>query len=88
METKFYWKDLYESMKRELSLEDILEIKKAIIAYDMQIENNTDYKLTDEVMDKIIYDGYLYNNNVDIFINDGIANWVDNYAYFEESEEL
>lgn len=86
METKFYWKDLYESMKRELSLEDILEIKKAIIAYDMQIENNTDYKLTDEVMDKIIYDGYLYNNNVDIFINDGIANWVDDYAYFEEDE--
>ena len=65
------WKanELFECLQREASVEDIRELLKALIAYDI---NQSEYtEAVDKMMDKVI-DIYYDRDDIESFINQDI----------------
>ena len=65
------WKanELFECLQREASVEDIRELLKALIAYDI---NQSEYtEAVDKTMDKVI-DIYYDRDDIESFINQDI----------------
>ena len=65
------WKanELFECLQREASVEDIRELLKALIAYDI---NQSEYtEAVDKTMDKVI-DIYYNRDDIESFINQDI----------------
>ena len=65
------WKanELFECLQREASVEDIRELLKALIAYDI---NQSEYtEAVDKTMDKVI-DVYYDRDDIESFINQDI----------------
>ena len=65
------WKanELFECLQREASVEDIRELLKALIAYDI---NQSEYtEVVDKTMDKVI-DIYYDRDDIESFINQDI----------------
>ena len=75
---KFDYKTILDSLNRELNLEEILEVKKALLAYDLGIENPTQEqeKCLNETMEY-----YLNNEDITFFIDKDI---IDYYSFSKE----
>ena len=80
---KFDYKTILESLNRELNLDEILEVKKALLAYDLGLENPTPEQ--EERLNKTIN---FYLNSDDNFVNFEITNYYDILErYGDEDEE-
>lgn len=82
---KFDYKTILDSLNRELNLDEILEVKKALLAYDLGLENPTPEQ--EERLNKTIN---FYLNSDDNFVDFEITNYYDileRYGDEEEEEE-
>lgn len=82
---KFDYKTILESLNKELNLDEILEVKKALLAYDLGLENPTQEQ--EERLNKTIN---FYLNSDDNFVDFEIINYYDileRYGDEEEEEE-
>lgn len=82
---KFDYKTILDSLNRELNLDEILEVKKALLAYDLGLENPTPEQ--EERLNKTIN---FYLNSDDNFVDFDITNYYDileRYGDEEEEEE-
>lgn len=81
---KFDYKTILDSLNRELNLDEILEVKKALLAYDLGLENPTPEQ--EERLNKTIN---FYLNSDDNFVDFEITNYYDILERYgdEEKEE-
>ena len=69
---KFDYKTILESLNRELNLDEILEVKKALLAYDLGLENPTQEQ--EERLNKTM-EYYLNDENITFFIDKDIIDY-------------
>lgn len=82
---KFDYKTILDSLNRELNLEEILEVKKALLAYDLELKNPTPEQ--EERLNKTIN---FHLDSKDNFVDLEIIRYYDileRYGDEEEEEE-
>lgn len=68
------WKELYDCLLREVSLEDFKELYKALLAYSSGDENPNEKKLNE------VISYYFDDDNITSFVNEQLID-----KYFEKS---
>ena len=79
---KFDYKTILDSLNRELNLEEILEVKKALLAYDLGLENPTPEQ--EERLNKTIN---FYLNSDNNFVDLEIMQYYDILERYGDEEE-
>lgn len=69
---KFDYKTILESLNRELNLDEILEVKKALLAYDLGLENPTQEQ-EEHLNETMEY--YLNDEDITFFIDKDIIDY-------------
>lgn len=69
---KFDYKTILESLNRELNLDEILEVKKALLAYDLGLENPTQEQ-EEHLNETMKY--YFNDENITFFIDKDIIDY-------------
>lgn len=69
---KFDYKTILESLNKELNLDEILEVKKALLAYDLGLENPTQEQ-EEHLNETMEY--YLNDENITFFIDKDIIDY-------------
>ena len=71
---KWTAKELFDTFKSEMNLEEVKELYKALLAREIGLDEYTDE--ADKLMTEMLEDKYYRNNNIGSFINDELVDMI------------